>query len=89
MQRKLLAESQSTLARALEIMFTMEMAARNADNLRILSEREINRIHSKKNSTTTRRKSIPRMNTSEKCSRGGGAHSSNKCRFKNATLPQL
>ena len=88
MQRKLLAESQLTLARDMEIVVTMETDARDENNLRISSGTEVNRIHSKKNSTTNR-KSIPRTNTSEKCNHCGEAHSSNECRFKNAAVTQL
>ena len=83
MQRKLLAESQ-TLARAMEIVVTMETATRDANNLKISSGTEVNRILSKENSATNR-KLVPRTNTSEKCNRCGEAHSSNECRFKNAT----
>ena len=84
-KRKLLIESQLTLARVTEIVVTMEMTTRDANNLRISSGTKVNRIHSKKNSIITFRKSVPRTNASEKCYHCDEALSSDECRFKNAT----
>lgn len=95
-QRKLLSENQLTLARATEIALSMEMAAKNAENLKIGSVSDTNFVQRK--SSFNGKRSVPNKNKQNspkaaasaragfRCNRCGGEnHQSQDCRFLRAT----
>lgn len=89
-QRKLLSENALTLARATEIALSMEMAAKNAGDLRIAMVSDANFVQRRSAPNKSKEKRNPPSTTSARagvrCNRcGGDNHRSQDCRFLRST----